>query len=96
MNGLPAEGRAREGSEAMRALTDGERDILREQAADADGWTEAVDALDSDERILRELYADIEAARDNERRLQEHEAARIAAMLAAEATQAAVSDQPPY
>ncbi len=82
-----------------RQLTDGEQDILREQAADADGWTEAVDAFDAvdmEADLLRELYADFDAARDNERYLQEHERERIAAMMAAEATQAAVWDTPPY
>ncbi|MDP9378910.1 MAG: hypothetical protein M3Q29_01945 [Chloroflexota bacterium] len=81
-----------------RQLTDGERDILRELAADAEGWTDesAADDLHSEASILAELRADLDAARDNERRLREHEAARIAAMLATEATQAAVSDQPPF
>ncbi len=82
-----------------RQLTDGEQDILREQAADADGWTEAVDAfdaVDTEADLLRELYADFDAVRDNERRLLEHERERIAAMMAAEATQAAVWHQPPY
>ncbi len=81
-----------------RQLTDGEREILLEQAADADGWADeqTLDALDIDAAIIAELRADIEAARDNERRLQAHERERIAAMMAAEATQAAVSDQPPF
>ncbi len=81
-----------------RQLTNGERDILRELAADAEGWTDeqTLDALDIGERILRELRADLDAALDNERRLLEHERERIAAMMAAEAAQAAVSDQPPF
>ncbi len=79
-----------------RQLTDGERDILRELAADAEGWTEAAETLVTEEDILRELYADLDAARDNERRLQAHERERIAAMMAAEATPAATWDQPPY
>ncbi len=82
----------------MRALTDGERDILRELAADADGCADeqTPDALDIDVAIIAELYADIEAARDNERRLQGHERERLAAMMAAEAAEAAVWDQPPF
>ncbi len=80
-----------------RRLADGERDILPELAADADGWMDAADeCADSEEDILAELRADLDAALDNERRLQAHERERIAAMMAAEAAQAAVSDQPPY
>ncbi len=81
----------------MQALSEGERDILRELAADADGWMDAADeCADSEEDILAELRADLDAARDNERRRQEHEREATAVMMAAEATQAAVWHEPPY
>ncbi len=79
-----------------RQLTDGEQDVLLELAADAEGWTEAAETLVTEEDILAELRADLDAARDNERRWQEHERERIAAMMAAEATRAAVWHEPPY
>lgn len=71
-------------------------DEARMQAEAADGWSdeETVDALDVEADILAEIYAELDAARDASRRLQEHEAARIEAMLATDAAQAAM--WPPY
>ncbi len=79
-----------------RPLSEGQMDIVRE--LNADGWTDdaVADGLDCGADVLTEIYRDLDAARCNQRRLEEHEQAHIAAMLATEQAQAALWDSAPF
>ncbi len=81
-----------------RTHTDGELDIIAELNADADGWTDeaTADGLDVEADVIAEIYRDLDAARENQRLLQEGELEHIAAMLATETAQAALWDSPPF
>jgi hypothetical protein len=77
-------------------LTDGEREILAELS---DGWTDehtAADYLDVEADILSEVYADLDAMRDNQRRLEAHEAAALSELMRSPAMQAEIWSQPHY
>ncbi len=79
-----------------RTLTDGEVEILTELNAEAFEDATIVDMLDCEADIIAEIYADLDAARENKRLLQEHEQAHIAAMLATDVAQAALWNSPPF
>lgn len=79
-----------------RIFTDGEQDILSE--LNADSWTDEVtaDALDCEADVLAEIYCDLDAARENQRLLEDHEQAHMAALLATETVQMVLWDGAPF
>ncbi len=81
-----------------RTYTDGELEVIAELNVDAGGWTDyaTADALDVEADVIAEIYRDLDAARDNQRLLEEHERAHIVALLAMETGQAALWDSAPF
>ncbi len=81
-----------------RTYTDGELEVIAELNVDAGGWTDyaTADALDTEADLIAEIYAELDAARENKRLLQEGELEHIALMLATETAQAALWDSPPF
>ncbi len=55
----------------VRGLTDGEPEIMSELNADADGF--GGEEGEDEAAVQAAIYADLDAARDNERRLRERD-----------------------
>ncbi len=81
-----------------KGLTDGEREIMAELAADADGWYDEVtaDDLDAQADIMAEIFAELDALRANKRRWDEQAQAAFAAMLATPAMRAELWGAEPF
>ncbi len=79
-----------------RLLTDGEQDILRELNADSFEDDATADALNVEADVIAEIYRDLDAARENQRLLEDHEQAHMAALLATETVQMVLWDGAPF
>ncbi len=79
-----------------RTYTDGELDVMCE--LNADGWTDeaTADSLDVEADVIAEIYRDLDAARENQRLLEDHERAHMAALLATETVQMVLWDGAPF
>ncbi|MDP9380565.1 MAG: hypothetical protein M3Q29_10545 [Chloroflexota bacterium] len=81
-----------------KGLTDGERQIMAELAADADGWSDeaTADDLDAQADIMAEIFAELDALRVNKRRWDAQAQAEFAAMLATPAMRAELWGAEPF
>ncbi len=81
-----------------RTYTDAELEVIAELNADAGGWTDdaTADALDTEADLIAEIYAELDAARENRRLLHESELEHITMMLATTEAQAALWNSPPF
>ncbi len=81
-----------------KGLTDGERQIMAELAADADGWSDeaTADDLDAQADIMAEIFAELDALRVNKRRWDAQAQAEFAAMLATSAMRAELWGAEPF
>ncbi len=81
-----------------KGLTDGEREIMAELAADADGWSDeaTADDLDAQADVMAEIFAELDALRVNKRRWDAQAQAEFSAMLTTPAMRAELWGAEPF